>query len=161
LLGLAAAATVRFIPHALGRVSRAATRQALVSGSLGLLVAVVAPALIVMMAFTVILVPLALLSLLAAGFVVAYGWIALGTALGNRLASRLHRPAGPSLRAFLGTWLFLLLLGVVELIPVAGSLLSLLVAIIALGAVLLTRFGTRTFVPAINSLSPSLHENYD
>lgn len=161
LLGLAAAGVVRLMPVALNRVAHAATRHALVSGSLGLLVAVVGPALVVMMAFTVILVPLALLALFIAGLIILYGWIALGVTLGNWLAPRLPRRPGPSLSAFLGVWLFMLLLGLVELIPVAGSVLSLLVAIIALGAVLLTRFGARTFVPALESstLEPPLHEN--
>lgn len=148
LLGLVAAGLVRLMPAALSRVAHAATRHALVSASLGLLVAVVGPALAVMMAFTVVLVPLALLALLLAALVVVYGWIAVGVALGNRLSAFLPRRPGPSLRAFLGVWLFMLLLGLVELIPVVGSTLSLIIAITGLGAVLLTRFGARQFVPA-------------
>lgn len=149
LLGLVAAVVVRFMPQALGRIAHAATRHALVSGSLGLLVAVVGPALAVMMAFTVVLVPLAFLALLLAGLTILYAWIALGVALGNQIASRLPRRRGPTLSAFLGTWLFMLLLGLLQLIPVVGPFLPLLVAVIALGAVLLTRFGARTFVPAV------------
>ena len=147
-LGLAAAVVVLVLPHALGRISHAATRHVIVSGSLGLLVAVVGPALAVMMAFTVILVPLAFIALFIGALVVVYGWIALGVSLGNWLAPRLPRRPCPSLSAFLGAWLFMLLLGLIQLIPLVGSLLALLVAVIALGAVLLTRFGAHTFVPA-------------
>jgi len=161
LLGLAAAAAVRFMPAALVRVAHTATRYPLVSASLGLLVAVVGPALMVMMAFTVILIPLALISFIVAGLIVVYGWVSLGSALGSVLASRLPPRLGPSSIAFLGTLLFMLLLGLVELIPVIGTWLALLLAIITLGAVLLTRFGTRTFVPANDVLPPftRFHEN--
>lgn len=153
MLGIVAAVVVRLMPQALDRISHAATRHALVSGSLGLLVAVVGPALAVMMAFTVVLVPLAFLALLLAALIILYGWVSLGVALGRQIALRLPRRPGPSLSAFLGTWLFMLLLGLMQLIPVAGPFLPLLVAVIAFGAVLLTRFGTRTFVPAVQPAS--------
>lgn len=153
LLGLVAAVVVRFMPQALDRIAHAATRHALVSGSLGLLVAVVGPALAVMMAFTVVLVPLAFLALLLAALIILYGWVSFGVALGRQIASRLPRRLGPSLSAFLGTWLFMLFLGLLQLIPAVGPFLPLFVAVIALGAVLLTRFGARTFVPATQPAS--------
>ncbi len=147
-LGIVAVVVVHFLPHTVHRISHAATRHVLVSASLGLLVAVVGPALAVMMAFTVVLVPLAFLTLFIGALAVAYGWIALGVTLGNWLAARFPNRSAPAIRAFLGTWLFMLLLGLVGLIPIAGPYLGLASALIALGAVLLTRFGAHTFVPA-------------
>lgn len=146
ILGVLAWLGARFLPRPIGRVSKTAIRYPLVSGSLGLLAMVVGLVLLVMMAFTIVLIPVVILGLLVALFIVAYAWIAYGSALGQWLARRL--PLSPPQSAFIGALLFMLATGVLELVPVVGPTLSLLISVAGIGAVLLSRFGTRSFVPA-------------
>ena len=148
LLGVLAWLGARFLPRPIGRVSETTLRYPLVSGSLGLLAAVVGLVLLVMMAFTIILIPITILGLLLVLFIVLYAWIAYGSALGHWLAQRLPWSLSPALAAFMGALLFMLATGILELIPVIGPTLSLLVSVTGIGAVLLSRFGTRSFVPA-------------
>ena len=148
LLGVLAWLGARFLPRPIARVSETTLRYPLVSGSLGLLAAVVGLVLLVMMAFTIVLIPVTILGLLLALFIVVYAWIAYGSALGRWLARRLPWSLSPPLSAFIGALLFMLATGILELIPVVGPTLSLLISVAGVGAVLLSRFGTRSFVPA-------------
>ena len=148
LLGILAWLGARFLPRPIARVSETTMRHPLVSGSLGILAAVVGLVLLVMMAFTIILIPVTILGLLLALFIVVYAWIAYGSALGHWLAQRLPWSLSPPLAAFMGALLFMLATGILELLPVVGPTLSLLISVIGIGAVLLSRFGTRSFVPA-------------
>ena len=54
--------------------------------------------------------------------------------------------------AFLGTLVFMILIDLISIIPFVGSLIALLAVTIGLGAVMLTRFGLREFVPAADFL---------
>lgn len=148
LLGVLAWLFARFLPRPLARVSETTLRYPLVSGSLGILAAVVGLALLVMMAFTIVLIPVTILGLLLALFIVVYAWIAYGSALGHWLARQLPWSLSPPLAASMGALLFMLATGILELVPVVGPTLSLLISVAGIGAVLLSRFGTRTFVPA-------------
>ncbi|MEA3439463.1 MAG: polymer-forming cytoskeletal protein [Chloroflexota bacterium] len=148
LMGLAAAVLARCAPGAVGRVSEATVRHSLVSGAVGLLVGVVGISLLVMMAYTILLIPVALLGLFVLGVAVLYGWIGLGFSAG-RLGTRvLKRPLKPSTQAFFGTLVFFMGLELLTSIPMIGGLVGISLAGIGLGAVSLTRFGLRRFVPA-------------
>jgi hypothetical protein len=135
------------VPRPLERVMRAATRHPVVSAAMGLLVGIVAPVFLIVMAYTLILIPVTVIGILLGILVVGFGQIALGVWAG-RILERLARwRLRPPISAFLGAFTFRVILGLLALIPAAGSLLELLVAIIVLGAVTLTRFGLREFVP--------------
>ena len=59
--------------------------------------------------------------------------------------------------AFLGTLLVMLALDGIGVVPLVGGVIPLLVTTVALGAVLLTRLGTRIFVPdTIGDMAPSV-----
>ena len=154
LLGALAWLGTRFLPRPISCVSQTAVCYPLVSGSLGLLAVVVGLVLLVMMAFTLVLIPVTLLGLVLALLIVAYGWIAYGSALGRWLAQPLPWRLRPPLTAFAGTFLFMLVTGLLGLVPLVGSALSFLMMIVSVGAVLLSRFGTRVFVPAMVSDEP-------
>ena len=147
LLGLLAATLVRRFPHGIQRVGEAATRHSLVSAAVGLLVGVVGISLLVTMAYTILLIPVSLLGLLALGLGVVTGWIGLGVRAGSWAAHRLGRPLSPARSAFLGTLGFILLLELLSALPGVGGLLGIVVAATGLGAVSLTRFGLQRFVP--------------
>ena len=147
LLGLLAALLVRRFPHGIQRVGEAATRHGLVSGSVGLLVGVVGISLLVTMAYTILLIPVSLLGLLALGLGVVFGWIGLGVSAGRLAAQALNRQLSPAKSAFLGTLIFMIVLELLSALPVVGGLLGIVVAANGLGAVSLTRFGLQRFVP--------------
>jgi hypothetical protein len=123
-----------------------------VCAAMGILVGIVGPILLVFMAFTVILIPATLIGLVIGALMVAYGWIGFGRAFGRWLVDRLNLQVGRAGRAFLGTLVFMILIDLISIIPFVGSLIALLAVTIGLGAVMLTRFGLREFVPAADLL---------
>jgi len=161
LLALAGYFLARFLPGPLSRVAAAAAEQPVVAGAFGLLVLIVIPALLIMIAFTMILLPLSLLGLLFGFFVVAYGWIAIGNRLGRWLGQGLQRlgwrerPLSRPWATFAGTLLLMFLLQMLEWIPIAGFALFVLTVALGAGAVLLTRFGWRRYVPQPVALPPA------
>jgi cytoskeletal protein CcmA (bactofilin family) len=152
-LAALAVLAVQFLPQPTTRVSEALVQHPLVAGAMGVLVGVVGLSLVVLMAFTLVLVPVALLGLLLGGVAVVVGWLAFGVAAGNWLVR--WRRMAPATAAFVGTLLALAALELLGALPLIGDLLALAVATAGLGAVVLTRFGTQVFVP--DSAAPVVH----
>jgi cytoskeletal protein CcmA (bactofilin family) len=142
----------RFVPRPVMRVTEAVTAHPVMSGAMGILAGIVGLSLLVLMAFTIILIPVTLLGIFLLGAAVVFGWIAWGVAVGRRLAQRFawtfRRPG----QAMLGTLAFVLAVELIGLIPYVGGIIGILTASVGLGAVLLTRFGVRRFVPASDVL---------
>lgn len=143
LLALAGARSVRRRPQRLDNVRDAVTGHPLVAVTVGLLVAVTAISLFVFMAFTLILLPVALLGLAAGLVAVGYGIVALGHLAGRYLPISRAAPATAA-----GVVAVMVLLWLLGTIPVVGDLLVLGLLLAGLGAVLLTYFGLTRFVPA-------------
>lgn len=141
-------ALARFRRGPVERVATTATRHSAVSLAVGALVGVVGLVLLVLIAFTILLIPVALLGGAVLIFAVAYGWIALGYALGQWLRGRWPLVGGPPRAAFVGAALFMVAINGVTLVPMIGELVALIFTLVGFGAVLLTRFGLQTFVPA-------------
>lgn len=148
LLAALAALAARFLSQPISRVARAVTEAPVVTGALGLLAMITIPALLVLMAFTVILIPVVLVGALLLGAMVIYGWISIGSEIGKHLARWRGWNVRPAAIAFLGTLIFTLLVNGSGFVPVIGSVVQVLAASVGLGAVLLTRFGMRSFSPA-------------
>jgi hypothetical protein len=146
-LALLAAWLARIAPRPLGRVADAVSEHPLVSLALGILVGIVAPSLLVVMAFTILLIPVTVVGMILGGAVVAYGLIAWGFVLARLIVRRWPALSLP-LAAFLGTALFMILIEAITVVPLVGGLIPLLLAVTGVGAVLLTRFGRQRFVPA-------------
>jgi hypothetical protein len=146
LAGLAYLAA-RFAPRATARVSRAAAGHPVVSAAMGLLASLVGLIFLVVIAFTLILIPVTLLGLLVGFLAIGYGWIGIGVVVGRRVEGKWNRSLSPAASAFWGTFLFMLLLNLLSLLPYAGDWIYMLAAVLSLGAVLLTRFGLREFIP--------------
>jgi MFS family permease len=147
LLGLAAATLVHFFPGPLLLVSESVTHHPAVSLAMGFLVAVAGISLLVTMAYTILLIPVALLGLLVLGAALAIGWIAWGITLGLFLFRLFKINVGHGWVAFTGTLAFGLAQAALSLLPYLGSGLNLLVALTGFGAVFLTRFGLQRFRP--------------
>jgi hypothetical protein len=149
LMGLGALLVERYQPASAQRVREAAIQHALVSLAMGLLVGIVALTLMVLMAYTILLIPVALLGIAIIGIALMYGWIVYSVALGRFLARRLKLKLSARQVVFGGTFIFMLLINLITAIPFVGGLIGILLASAALGAVFLTRFGLRRFIPEI------------
>ena len=103
--------------------------------------------LLVLLVYTIILIPVALLGLACFGLAVLYGWLACGIALGKWVNQQLTGGISKRWAVFGGTFCFILLLNALTAIPRAGAIFGILAAATALGAVFLTRFGLRRFIP--------------
>ncbi len=134
---------VRGRPGPVVNLGEAVIDHALVCGAIGLLLVLILPSLLVMMGFTVVLLPLVFVLGFALLLLLLFGQIALGYQLGNWVADRLRWSLSPSWRAFGGT---LLLLGLFA-IPYLGQGLLAITLVLGLGALLLTRAGLRPYTP--------------
>ncbi|MFC5971946.1 polymer-forming cytoskeletal protein [Halomarina salina] len=129
-------------PRLLGTVGDAATTHPLVSGVVGALSTLAALAMTVLLAFTVVLLPVSVLAVLVGAVVVGYAVAVFGALLGRRLPVD-SRPVA----AAAGVVGVEALLVVLPRVPVVGSLAALALLAVGVGAVLVTGFGLRRFEP--------------
>ena len=134
---------VLFMPTPTRRVSNAIIAQPVIAGGLGLLTVVVTPALILLLVITILLIPLGLIGVLLLAVAFLFGWIAMGMETGDRMASLFKVQWAPPVSAGLGTLVLSLFSSVFALVPCVGWVLPTVIAIVGLGGVFLTRFGTR------------------
>lgn len=161
VLALALAAigllVVLFLPKQTEVVGQAVLAAPLPSAGVGLLTGVVAVFLIVLLAITICLSPVAFLlgvAMLVAGI---FGWIAIGLLVGRRLLEAFNVRGITSLMAVAaGT----LLISVLRAIPCLGAIFGFVLGCAGLGAVVLTRFGRQTYPLAtrVPSAPPVLAE---
>ncbi len=146
-LGLLALLLVLFWPEQTAQVGATITTAPAAAGGLGLLTAVAVPVLGVLMAITVCLIPIAFIGALALAAAMVFGWVALGMIVGRRLARALRADhMAPAVAAALGTGLLTLVMSAVAQVPCVGWVAPALLWLIGLGAVVLTRFGTRPYL---------------
>jgi hypothetical protein len=145
VLAALAILVVLLFPKPADQVAATVIEQPAISGGMGLLTCVVAIPLFIVMAITICLLPVSFLGIVL--FVVAwiYGMVAVGFEVGKRLLTALDQEFQPVLAAGLGTLVVSLVLGGIGFIPCVGWLGSFVVGLIGLGAVLLTRFGSRPY----------------
>lgn len=139
-------------PRGVERVGQAVIQHTLVCGSLGGLVLLVGPVLIVQMMFTVVLIPAAAVAVLLGAITLSYGLSGAGWEIGRRVFALLGWEPQPALAAGLGGFLVSLIINLLNFIPFIGGLLALGAAAVVLGGVLLTRYGTRVFIPKRRAL---------
>lgn len=133
-----------FLQPQLERVGDTIAHQPVLAGSFGLLSVVVAPLVLVIMAVTLILIPVAIIVAFVIPLAWLFGIVALGQEVGERFTNAINQTWAPVLSTGFGTFLLLLVGGFVGLVPCVGWLLPFLVGIIAIGGVAMTMFGTRS-----------------
>lgn len=143
VIALAGYLVARRWPTPLTTVARAARWHPVVSLAAGTLVSVSAIALLVFMAFTLVLVPVSVLGLVAGVLVAGYGVLALGHLLGTRLDR--FGVEGPPATA-LGVVGVSVLAELLSFVPL-GDVLVLVAVSVGIGAVLVTYLGFREFEP--------------
>jgi hypothetical protein len=129
-------------PLVIENVGRAITEHSIVSGVVGSLGATTLLVLFVYMAFTLILLPLAIVGLFAEFLIILYGQTVFGYLIGRRLPIEHDGVA-----TLAGIAAFLLVLEGFGLVPYLGGVVQLVVATVGFGAVLNTYFGLQRFEP--------------
>lgn len=143
---------VLFFPKNTKRISDTVISSPLIAGGLGILTAIVAPIILVVVTITIIGIPFSLFGALVLGLAWAYGIIVIGVETGDRLGRLFNQEWAMPVSAGIGTFLVTLVVnGFGEVIPCIGWLAPFLVGSIGLGASLLTVFGTRVYPIAMVS----------
>jgi len=140
-----------FLQPQLDRTANTITRQPFVAGGYGLLVFVALPVALIIMIVTIILIPVAAIAVMLVPLAWLFGVIALGQEVGERFTKAINQVWAPVLSTGFGTFLLMLVLGFMEIIPCVGWLPSALVTLVSVGAAVMTWFGTRNppgFIPA-------------
>jgi hypothetical protein len=148
LWALVAMVVAMFIPAHLNRTSQTALTQPVSSGSLGCLTIIVVPLILVLLAITICLIPVAIIGAFILAIAWVFGLVALGLEVGKRISSMFKQDWHPAISAGVGTLaLMVVLSGLQTIIPCVGWIPQTLVGIIGLGAVLMTQFGRQPYAP--------------
>jgi hypothetical protein len=161
LLALLAALVALFMPNHTRRVATAVAEQPLTAGGVGcltLLILLVAVVLLTALMVTIIFIPVsvALIGFGSLAFVAAllFGTIALGFETGDRLAGAFHSEWPMPLSAFVGTLLLSLAVNAISTVFACfGWWAPFAVILLALGGVVMTRFGSRAALPPMAPVS--------
>jgi cytoskeletal protein CcmA (bactofilin family) len=140
------------------RVGDAIVRQPVIAGSFGLLAVVVAPLAILVMVLTLILIPVAAIAAFLIPLAWLFGVVALGQEVGDRFTRAINQTWAPVLSTGFGTFLLMLLGGFIGMVPCVGWLVPSLVALMGIGGVAMTWFGTHAApgaVPASVEVPPT------
>lgn len=143
LLALLAMLVVMFMPVQTQRVGETVVSQPLVTGGMGFLTVILAPLALLVLTITIILSPVAAIAAVILVVAIIFGWIGFGLEVGIRFGSMLKRELPLPLAAGLGTFLLTLVADGIQFLPCVGWLAPFVIALAGLGAVFLTRFGSR------------------
>jgi hypothetical protein len=139
-LALLGVVLVALAPRAMGRIASAASRGAFVSFGMGLLTLLVG---VLLGLLLLIACCFGLVVWMALGVAWLVGWVAVGLWLGQRLLQALNVRSATSIgEVALGVFLITVL---TQLPACIGFFIGLVLGSMGLGAVVLTRFGTRSF----------------
>jgi hypothetical protein len=134
-----------FLQPQIERVSQAVVGQPVIAGSVGLLTGVMAPVVLVILTVTIILIPVTVLAAMALALAWLFGMIAIGTEVGERFTKAINQTWAPPLTAGMGTFLMMVVVGGIGMVPCIGWLVASLVALAGIGGVVLTIFGTQPY----------------
>jgi hypothetical protein len=144
-----------FLQPQIERVSQAVTGQPVISGSIGLLTGVMSPLIFVILTLTIILIPVMVLAAAALALAWLFGMIAIGSEVGERFTRAINQTWAPPLTAGMGTFLMMLVVGGIGMIPCVGWLATSLVALLGVGGVVLTLFGTQSYPRVVVTMAPT------
>lgn len=145
-MGVLAVLVGLLLPHNVKNIAANVVCEPLVSGGIGLLTIIVAPIMLLLLAITIILIPVSLVAFIALGLALLLGFIAVGYEVGQRLATLFKTTWHPSISAGVGTLLLSLVTGIAGLIPCMGWVIGFIVGIVGLGAVITSRVGSEKYV---------------
>jgi len=154
-LALLAVLVTLFLPIPTERVAQTISTQPVISGGVGLLTLVITPALFLVLAITIILIPLGLIGLMVFGLALLFGWVALGLDMGQRMAKIFNTGWAVPVSAGLGTLVLSLVVNLALVVtgewwwllccvglPLVGVLMM-----VGLGGVIASKFGANVYTP--------------
>ncbi|GAP14254.1 polymer-forming cytoskeletal [Longilinea arvoryzae] len=154
-LGLIALLISMLAPHPTRRVTTAITSAPAISVGMGLLTFFVAPALVLVLAITIILIPFSLLGVLVIIAAAMFAWAAVGQELGNRLAVLFKVQWAEPVAAGIGAAFLSLLVSLVSVIPCFNWILVIAVLAFGFGGIVLSRAGTQDYPHPAAPLRPA------
>ncbi len=143
-----------FLQPQIEKVSQAVVGQPVIAGSIGLLTGVMAPVVLVILTITIILIPVTILAAIILALAWLFGLIAIGTEVGERFTRAINQTWAPPLTAGMGTFLMMLVVGGIGIIPCIGWMATSLVALLGIGGVVLTLFGTQAYPRVVLQPAP-------
>ena len=146
VMGGLAMLLILFLNPQMERVSQTAFTQPLIAGGVGVLSFIS----IVVMALTILLIPVAfLVAFLFIPLAWVLGIVSIGMEVGERFTRAIDQAWAPALSAGFGTFLIMLIVGGLGVIPCVGWVFETALALVAIGAAGLTVFGSRSYPPAM------------
>ena len=147
ILALSALAmlVVLLVPKSTERMAKSISKQPFVHWGIGLLSVFSIPVILVILMITIILIPISLVGFIIFALSMIYGWIALGYTVGSRLFSNKNHSLSPAVIAGLGTLIITVIARFAAIVPCVGWTVGAALSLFGLGAIVLTRFGTRDY----------------
>ena len=158
IMGALAMLLTLFLQPQMERMTQAIVSQPVMTGGVGLMTLIAAPFALLLMIVTIILIPVAALALILLGAAWVFGTVSIGLEVGERFTRAINQTWAPVLTTGFGTFLLFLVAGGIGLIPCIGWVLEFLVALVGIGATVLTVFGSRTYAPAMAAPAPGASE---
>ncbi|MCD4754109.1 MAG: hypothetical protein K8R40_13650, partial [Anaerolineaceae bacterium] len=148
VLGMAVLTVIAslFLLKPMERSSETLYQHPALSFGIGLLTLIAFPILMVILLFTIILIPISILGLIGLALVILFGWFTLSLLLGRRLAEVFKTKWTDPLNAGVGSLALSIVVAIASIIPCIGWLLPALLVSAGLGAAVMSRFGTRVYM---------------
>jgi hypothetical protein len=143
VLALVAGLLAVVMPVPLGRVGAVMVGQPLRSAAVGLGAGLALVVVLALAVVTLVGIPFALVGAMLVGLGVLVGWVGLGAYVGRLLADAFGQRWSPPLKAAVGAFTVGVAVAVLGTVPALGGLARFGLTLVALGALTLTRFGTR------------------
>ncbi len=146
-LALAALAVVLALifPAQIKRAADTMKKEFWVSGGVGLITVIGIPIVLVVMTITIILIPVMIFAVLALALTLIYGWVIIGYEIGDRLSQLIKVTWPTPVSAGIGVMILSLVIGFIGLIPCVGWIIGFLVILLALGAIVISRYGSTKY----------------
>lgn len=162
ILAALAVLVALFLPVPTANVAKTITGEPIISGGVGILTIVVAPAIALVLLITILLIPLSLLFIIIFILTLIFGWIGMGMALGERMAGMFNVRWTAPVSAGIGTLALSLLASMVLGITgfsfwtlfCLGVPIILLLNMVSLGGVVSSRFGSQVYSTKIHPQPP-------
>lgn len=156
LLAAMAVVVVSLWPRQVALTGSTAIQQPVIAGGLGVLTLIAAVIVLALLAITIILSPVTLVGGLLLGLLAAFGWIALGFEVGDRLMHAFKADWALPVSAGLGTLLLTIAARGIEVtFDCIGWTVPFVIGMMGLGAALLTRLGTQPYPPILPAIAPA------
>lgn len=143
VVSLLAVLVLLFIPRQTGNVKAIILENPLTACGVGLLTLILLPFVFIILAITLIFIPISLAAMVIFVLGLLFGWIAIGYELGIRMSNLFKSEWAPAVSAGVGTFTLSIVSAFISIIPCVGWIVPFLITLVATGGVVISVFGTR------------------